>query len=425
MALDIKLTEPQTKAFLSKKKHILCVSGYGAGKTHTCITRALYTLIEHRQSIAMYEPNHNLIKTILIPRLVEALDNIGIKYSINKSDGIIDTSLGKIFLKSLHDYSKIAGFEVIANFCDEMDILPTNNAIEAYHRLCARARLNSNNPKYKGQDVTFNFTSSTPEGYKMCYLLWDTTGREESLPEDERDIIRMSTYSNPYLAKSYISSLEKQYPPQLLQAYLNGIFCNLTSGVVYNVFKRDDHVVEQTSPLKTEDIHIGMDFNIYNMASVIFVERKNSQGETVWLAIDELVKCRDTDDMIDKIKNRFVRNTIYIYPDASGARSQSSSMSRSDHSILRSGGFIVKSNPTNPFVKDRVNSVNNAFDKSKLFISAKCKNLIEALEQQVYDSNGFPEKDGNDHILDAFGYAVSYLCPILTNVARYNYIRHL
>jgi hypothetical protein len=168
-----------------------------------------------------------------------------------------------------------------------------------------------------------------------------------------------------------------------------------------------------------------MDFNVYDMACVVIVERKNSEGDTVWLVIDELVKCRDTVDMIDKIKNKFVRNTIYIYPDASGARTQSSSMSRSDHSMLRDAGFIVRANPTNPLIKDRVLSVNNAFDKGKLFVSEGCFNLIDALEQQAYDTNGFPEKDGKDHINDAFGYVVSFLCPVMTNVARYNYIRHL
>ena len=129
--------------------------------------------------------------------------------------------------------------------------------------------------------------------------------------------------------------------------------------------------------------------------------------------------------MIDKIKQKYPRNTIYVYPDASGSRTQSSSMSRSDHSMLRSAGFVVRVNGTNPLIKDRVLSVNNAFDKGKLFVSEGCKNLIEALEQQVYDTNGFPEKDGKDHINDAFGYAVSHLCPVMTNIARYNYIRRI
>ena len=50
---------------------------------------------------------------------------------------------------------------------------------------------------------------------------------------------------------------------------------------------------------------------------------------------------------------------------------------------------------------------------------------IEALEQQVYDDNGFPEKNGKDHINDALGYAVSYLEPVLTSTARYKYVRHI
>ena len=424
MGLTIDLTEPQTEAFLSEKKHVLCLAGYGSGKTHVSIIKAIHTLMEHKQNIAMYEPNHNLIKTILIPEMTEKLDEIGVKYSLNKSDGIIDTQFGKVYLKSLHDYRRLVGYNVLANFVDELDTIDVNQAIQTYHRICARARLQSNNPKYKGISKNFSFVTSTPEGYRTCFRLWHKND-DESLPEDEKQTIKMSTYSNPHLPPGYVESLEKQFPPELLKSYILGEYTNLTSGVVYSNFNRDLCVVEQTHVKKTEDVHIGMDFNVYDMACVVIVERKNNEGDTVWLVIDELVKCRVTADMIDKIKNKFVRNTIYIYPDASGARTQSSSMSRSDHSMLRDAGFIVRANPTNPLIKDRVLSVNNAFDKGKLFVSDGCFNLIEALEQQVYDTNGFPEKDGKDHINDAFGYAVSFLCPVMTNVARYNYIRHL
>jgi phage terminase large subunit len=113
MGLTIDLTEPQTEAFLSEKKHVLCLAGYGSGKTHVSIVKAIHTLMEHKQNIAMYEPSHNLIKTILIPELTEKLDAIGLRYSLNKSDGILSTQFGKIFLKSLHDYTKLVGYNVI------------------------------------------------------------------------------------------------------------------------------------------------------------------------------------------------------------------------------------------------------------------------------------------------------------------------
>jgi hypothetical protein len=61
-------------------------------------------------------------------------------------------------------------------------------------------------------------------------------------------------------------------------------------------------------------------------------------------------------------------------------------------------------------VKDRVNSVNNAFLKGKLLINSKtCPNLVRSLEQQVYTESGVPDKTaGYDHLNDALGYMITY-----------------
>jgi hypothetical protein len=235
----------------------------------------------------------------------------------------------------------------------------------------------------------------------------------------------MTTYSNPHLPDGYIQSLESQYPANLLKAYLKGEFVNLQKMSVYYVFNRNDHVVKQTVPLKTETIYIGMDFNVGQTAAAIYVERKNSKDEIVYLLIDEITQARDTTDMIAKLRDRYTRNEIIVYPDASGSRTQSSSMSRSDHSMLRQAGFTVKVNNINPRIKDRIISVNNALEKGKMFVSAGCKRSIDVLEQQAYDKDGFPEKNGLDHLNDALSYFIAYTMPVATSEVRYRAIQLL
>ena len=395
---------------------------HNSGKTALLKTIAVHALMEHRQNIAFYEPTHSLVTTIAYDAVCNGLAEAGIPYSLNKSEGIARTPIGNVFFRSMNNPSRIVGYETCISLADEMDTLPLQHGIDVYNKIAARTRLPSKNPKYKDIDVNKNYVASTPEGYLSLYHLFKKPDTKLS----DSKLIQMSTYSNPYLPKEYVDSLKSQYPEALCKAYLMGEFVNLKAGRVYDSFKLEEHVVPQTFPTKTEEIHIGQDFNVERMASAIFVRRKNKEGEIVWLVIDEIMQGKNTPDVISKIKERYVRNPIIMYPDATGARKQSSSMSKSDHSILRDAGFTLRANKTNPLVKDRVLSVNNAFEKGKLFVSEGCRGVIETLEQQVYDKDGYPSSDNDlDHIGDATGYFISYMCPVYNSSIRYNYIKHI
>jgi hypothetical protein len=50
------------------------------------------------------------------------------------------------------------------------------------------------------------------------------------VPKKGYEIIQAPTASNPHLPDGYIDSLKDIYPSQLLDAYLEGKFVNLTSG---------------------------------------------------------------------------------------------------------------------------------------------------------------------------------------------------
>lgn len=154
-----------------------------------------------------------------------------------------------------------------------------------------------------------------------------------------------------------------------------------------------------------EPLHIGMDFNVMNMAAVINVIRGDLP-----ISVNELTGVRDTPTMAAMLKDRYPGRSITIYPDASGQSRKSVNASESDLSILRQAGFSVGVDTTNPAVKDRVLSVNgmilNAEGRRRWKINTdNCPRLTESLEQQAYDKNGEPDKtSGFDHINDAQGY---------------------
>lgn len=417
---NITLTEPQSELFCAKERVVGCVAGMGSGKTNTLLTKCVADLIKYRADIGYFAPTVPLIRDIAYPVFAEIFENMGMKYSINKSENTIYTGFGKIFCRSMERAENIVGFQLCQAVVDEYDLLPTSKAVLAFNKIAARIRLKPNNEKYKNEKVNQIFIATTPEGFKATYNLFVKN------PIPDSRLITMSTYSNQdNLPKGYIEGLKSQFPENLIEAYLLGKFTNLTSGSVY-CFDRDLHVVKQTKPSPTEEVHIGQDFNVGKMASVVFVRRKNSSGKPVWLVIDEIVQGRDTPDVILKIKERYPRNPVFIYPDASGKSRTTTNFTKSDHTLLRQANFTVRANNKNPLIKDRVASVNNALSKGKLFVSEGCITVIESLEQQAYDKDGMPEKQSNhDHTNDCVGYFINKIMPVATSIMRYQSVNHL
>ena len=128
---------------------------------------------------------------------------------------------------------------------------------------------------------------------------------------------------------------------------------------------------------------------------------------------------RDTPDVISTIKQKYANHSITIYPDASGNSNKTVNATESDILLLKKAGFSVKVPNKNPFVKERVMSVNaliyNGIGERSLLINTKSAPVItECLEQQIYDNNGEPDKKaGKDHAPDALGYFLHFNWPIV------------
>ncbi len=161
-------------------------------------------------------------------------------------------------------------------------------------------------------------------------------------------------------------------------------------------------------------IHIGFDFNAANCSGVAALHSADSIH-----VFQEFVGFFDTPDIIRSIKEEFSGFKIYAYPDASGIKRSSVNAHISDIALLKEAKFRVRAKSSNPLVRDRIASVNRAFENGKLKVDTnKCPELTECLEQQVFLDNGTPDKkSGYDHMVDALGYLVHYLMPVRRNNA--------
>lgn len=408
MQIDFALTKPQDDFVFSQEQYPLFCGGFGAGKSEALFKRLVLQKLRYpKLNQGYFAPSFDLISLIAFPRLSELLTEFGLNFKLNKSEKVFYIQgYGKIICRSMDAPNTIVGFELADAVIDELDTMPFDKAENAWNKVIARCR----QLKSDGEPNTAA-VGTTPEGFRFCHDRWVSRGG------GKYSLYRAPTYSNPFLPDSYIDGLRESYPPQLLEAYLDGKFVNLASGGVYPDFNRELNASNEIAR-DSDVLHIGMDFNVLKMAAVVFVMR---DGEAH--AVDEFVGVRDTPTMCELIKERYPNNTIRIYPDAAGQATSSKSASESDHTILKKAGFRLVVNGNNPRVKDRINACNaqilNSNGYRNLYVNTKqCPELTAALEQQAYDKHGAPDKTtGHDHVSDAFGYFIVKQFPIMKPIA--------
>ena len=419
---------PQFRFTECNKAFKCFVGGYRSGKTFLlCVEACIKALQWPGIAMAYFAPTYPLIKSIFYTTIEEVAELFGMTVKIKLADKEVylyrdGVLYSKIICKSMDNPSSIVGFQFNHGMVDEIDCMNKGKADDAWKKIIARlSSPGFDEFEYESsvgmietidamEENTVSF-ATTPEGFNWVYDFFVRQIRENPELEQYYELIKAKTTENAKnLPDNYIDKLYATYPAQLVEAYVNGEFVNLTSGTVYNAFNRKTHHTNEVEDGQ-EDLHIGMDFNVDQMAAVVHVIRDN-----IAYAVDELFGADDTPDIISKIISRYPDRNIKIYPDASGGSRKSTDASKSDIKLLKDAGFSVIVNSKNPRVRDRINAVNSAFKNAlgeiKYYINTKkCTFYTECLEQQVYN-NGEPDKKaGKDHMNDAGGYFVVKVFP--------------
>jgi len=426
---ELELTKPQSVFLGLEDKFPLFVAGYGAGKS-TAMCVSIFNDLDYccktPIKIGAYAPTYDLLKLITIPYLCEFMEEMGVEYTINKSDYIITLETGdQIILRSLDNPARIVGYQTFRAHIDEIDTLPDQKATAAWNKVVARnrqkvQRLSEDGVQlYYTEDVTEDgevisktgdpilepnriSAYTTPEGFGFAYRKW------KKAPADGYTMVKAPTYSNPNLPPDYIKGLRDTYPVELIDAYIEGEFVNLIGKSVYPKF---DRVLNHSNEkVKQGDIlEVGMDFNVVHGAAGIHVLRNNAP-----VAVDEIHNAYDTDEQIAILKSRYPGAAINIYPDATGTRRTSANTTQSDIAKLKAARFKVFTDHSNPPIKDRVMSYNAQIcngngERNYKVNTDMCPHLTNSLEQQIWGDNGLPDKsNGLDHIVDGSGYYIFY-----------------
>nr|UYL17087.1 MAG: terminase large subunit [Caudoviricetes sp.] len=418
----------------TKTKILGLCSGFGGGKSWVAARKVIQLLtLNPGYDGIVTEPTIPLLVKIMYPELEKAFTEAGFKWKFNKQDKIYNVLVkGKwtrVLCESMENYTRLIGINAAWIVADEFDTTKMDVALAAYHKLLGRLRAG----------IVRQFVIvSTPEGFRAMYQIFEVD------KDSQKRLIRAKTTDNHHLPQDFIDTLRSQYPANLIDAYLEGKFVNLTSGAVYKSFDRElNGSKENVRP--DDELIIGMDFNVTKMAAVLYVRRQrvekiriidedtqDVQVQKIFHdeihAVDEFVDLFDTPAMIDEIMDRYpdhcAAGKVWIYPDASGKSRKTVNASVSDIAQLEDAGFNVEYDSTNPPVKNRLIAMNtlmcNSLGQRHYLVNLeKCPTLAKCLEQQVYDlKKGEPDKTaGVDHMNDAAGYPIAHLFPVIRPIA--------
>jgi hypothetical protein len=406
---------PQGEFLSMPNKNRAFIGGFGSGKTWVGCQAQCVGYIEHPKiNQGYFAPTYSTIRDIYYPTIEEVAFSMDFNVDIKQGNHEVHFYTGRAYrgttiCRSLDHPQTIVGFKIGHASVDEIDTLPIQKAEDCWRKIIARMRYNVPGLK-NGIDIM-----STPEGFRFCHKLFVQAVQENPELSKNYGMIQASTYDNEVnLPEDYIPSLKEIYPAELIEAYINGQFVNLTSGTVFKNYDRvrcnSNEFIKDGEPL-----FIGQDFNVQKMASAICVQRPDG-----YHAVAELKDVFDTPDVIKIIQEKYKGHRILIYPDASGKSRKTVDASKSDIALLTQAGFAVRVNASNPAIKDRILATNKAFEAGKIKVNAKaCPTLARCLEQQAYDDNGEPDKSsGFDHMNEAFSYFVAYEFPVIKPMTR-------
>ena len=374
---------PAQREFIEDEDHLilgLC-AGFGAGKTRALCCKVVMLAIRNPGKVgAVFEPTHILLRDVWMRSFDDFLEEYDIEHDFRVSpqpEYILHLPHGSttVLCRATETWNRIRGQNLAFICADEIDTSPPDVAQKAGEMFLARLR---------GGSKPQLAVASTPEGYKWMYSTFVENGDNE-----DRRLIKAKTTDNPYLPEGFIDSLYKNYDPNLIASYVNGDFTNLTAVTVYHPFDRDRHYTDEKIN-EDERILCGIDFNV-GACFVLVVVRRGDQFHVVHEAYP-----KDTPAVVKYLKDTFPKHlrdgNIVCIPDAASRQRTTTNANESDLSLLKKGGFVVKSQSANPAVEDRVNCINVLLLANRLMVHSSCKYLINRLSSRLIQRTGVPKK---------------------------------
>ena len=228
MKLSKKLTESQELFMFSKAKFPAIVGGLGSGKSWGGIARICKLMLDEGRgkNYAYYFPTYDLVKLRGIPGMIDEIASMGLKHKVNMQMSIVSViGYGDIIFRSYDRPEKIIAYEVAHSVVDELDTIGYEKAKFSWRKVVERNRQPCKHPS--GNSVG---CVTTPDRGKKGYV-YEKWGDN---PQPGYELIKASTYDNPFLPDDYIANISANYNPTLARLFLEGEFVNLDGAAIFS-----------------------------------------------------------------------------------------------------------------------------------------------------------------------------------------------
>tara|TARA_B110000971_G_scaffold215241_1_gene248411 strand:- start:477 stop:1718 length:1242 start_codon:yes stop_codon:yes gene_type:complete len=401
----MKLSYPQQTIADNPSRFKVVVAGRRFGKTYLSMREICYRARVPNQEIFYITTSYRAAKMILWKPLKRRLLDLRWVRKINESElSILLKNGSTISLKGAEDPDKLRGVSLSYAVIDEA----AECKLESLWGEIVR-------PALADQQGGALFIG-TPKGKSNPFYDLYITAKEQK----DWVAFQYTTIQGGFVTEQEIEAARQDMSERQFNQEFLATFETYENRVAW-AFARDVHVIDEPKEVNTSIIHVGMDFNINPAVATISVQL----NKDTLAVIDEIqMFASNTDEMSSEINRRYPRSKVFVYPDPSGSRRQTSSSGMSDHLILQNAGFVVKAPRKHDPVRDRINAINARFKsadgKVNLYIAKTAKYTIECLDKhQFKEGTMVPDKDsGYDHMFDALSYCVAFMYPIRKNVTQ-------
>jgi hypothetical protein len=388
------LSKPQRQVLDCNKRFRVLITGRRFGKTFLAVTELAKFSRYPKKKCWYVAPTYRMAKDIVWHELVDKLTQHKWIKKTNNSDLSITLRNGStISLRGADNENSLRGVGLDFLVMDEFADIKEHTWYEVL-----RPTLSDKNGAA--------FFCGTPRGYgNWSYNLF-------SKEAENWASFQFTTLDGGQVSANEIEQAKADLDDRTFQQEYMASFVNYAGQIYYN-FDRKENVIDKYEP-ETNEIHIGMDFNIDPMSAVI----SELKGNNIYIYDEIVIYSSNTDEMVQEIRNRFKDKHIFIYPDPASKQRKTSAGGVTDLAILKNAGFNLRVRNSHPLIRDRINAVNtklkNGVGDRTLFIANNCKNVLKSIERQIYkEGTTVPDKDNNyDHMNDALGYLVEYLYPV-------------
>ena len=286
--------------------------------------------------------------------------------------------------KDESSYMLIQGITLSGIFLDEVALMPRSFVEQAITRTLSV------------EDSRYWFNCNPDSSEHWFYKEWVQKAEERNALH-----LHFLMSDNPALSQKQLDEAERQFSGVFHDRYIKGLWV-LAEGLVYPMFDKKRHVLEDYTPSSDAFYYISCDYGTLNPCSMGLwaVEREKAVRIKEYYHDGRNKGVQKTDEeyykALEKLADGFEIRHVIVDPSASSFIT----------TIKKHGKFIVRKARND--VLNGIRTAMNLLDNDRIFICKCCKDIIREFSLYCWDSEKLHEKDTvikeNDHAMDDMRY---------------------